>query len=103
MMAHEMSLRRGDQLSKKSEIQNKHLYTHLANNYTTPQEVSNQYAFWCGLVVANVNLPIFMRITSLALGHIYNCPYTSDATLKNIGNNSHALVITHMHILKPNI
>ena len=43
--------------------------------------------FCCGCIVM-AHLPMFFRVTSLALGQSYDCPSASDVTLKDMGKSA---------------
>ena len=48
------------------------------------------------MVVHVINLLIFFRVTSLALGQSYDCPSAREATLKDIGQiNKHQITTKH--------
>ena len=44
-----------------------------------------------------INLPIFFRVASLALGQSYDCPSASEATLKKMGQTSLYQATTKHH------
>ena len=63
------------------------------------------YMFYCGFIISShwiweIHLPIFFWVTSLVLGQSYDCPSTSEVTLKNMGYINHYLITTKYGVTK---
>ena len=62
------------------------LVSEMYGVYNTSQELCMCFFTLCFIMgCLQFILPIFFRVTSLALGQSYDCPSASEATLKNNG------------------